>query len=76
MGCHHEEWIAACKAGDPTRPGCHFGYAGPLAETVLLGTAAYRAGQKLTWDPENLKATNCSEADSFIRRENRKGWEI
>jgi predicted dehydrogenase len=73
---HHEEWVAACKAGAPTRPGCHFGYAGPLTETVLLGTVAYRAGQKLTWDPVNLKATNCSEADRFIRRENRKGWEV
>ena len=24
---HHDEWIVACKAGDPTRTGCHFGYA-------------------------------------------------
>ena len=73
---HHEDWIEACKKGYPTRPGCHFGYAGPLAETVLLGTAAYRAGRKLEWDSVNLRATNCPEADRFIRRENRKGWTI
>ena len=73
---HHQEWIEACKAGYPTRPGCHFGYSGPLTETVLLGTVAYRAGTKLQWDPVNLKATNCPEADRFIRRENRTGWTL
>ncbi len=76
LGSHHEEWIAACKTGDPARPGCHFGYAGPLTETVLLGTVAFRAGRKLEWDAENLKATNCPEADRFIRRENRQGWTL
>jgi len=74
-GIHHvQEWITACKTGRPT--GCPFEYAGPLTETVLLGTVAYRAGKKLQWDPVNLKATNCPEADRFIRRKNRKGWEI
>jgi len=72
---HQQEWITACKTGSPTT-GSHFGYSGPLTETVLLGTVAYRAGKKLEWDPVNLKATNCAEADRFIRRQNRKGWEI
>jgi hypothetical protein len=43
---------------------------------VLLGNVAYRTGQKLQWDAKNLKATNCSEADRFIRREYRKGWTL
>ena len=74
-GIHHaQEWITACKTGSPT--GTHFGYSGPLTETVLLGTIAYRAGKMLQWDPVNLKAANCPEADRFIRRTNRKGWEI
>jgi hypothetical protein len=77
LGSHHGEWIEACKTGDPTRPGCHFGYAGPLTETVLLGTVAYRAGKKLHWDPVNMKVTNCDAANRFTRREHyRKGWEI
>jgi len=71
---HQQEWIKACKTGSPT--GCNFGYAGPLAETVLLATVAYRAGKKLQWDPVKLKATNCAEADQFLRRENRKGWTL
>ena len=74
-GIHHfQEWITACKTGSPT--GTHFGYAGPLTETVLLGTVAYRTGRKLQWDPVNLEATNCPEAGAFIRRENRKGWVV
>ena len=76
LSSHLQEWIAACKTHDPTRPGCHFGYAGPLAETVLLGTVAFRAGRKLEWDAENLKVTNCPEAQRFVQRENRTGWEL
>ncbi len=71
---HAEEWLLACKTGGPT--GCHFDYAGPLTETVLLGTVAYRTGRKLRWDPVNLKATNCPEADRFLRRPYRAGWTL
>jgi len=75
LSIHHvQEWITACKTGSPT--GTHFGYSGPLTETVLLGAVAYRAGEKLEWDAVNMKATNCPEADQFIRREYRKGWEL
>ncbi len=74
-GIHHaQEWITACKTGSPT--GTNFGYSGPLTETVLLGTVAHRAGMKIEWDPVNLKATNCPEADQFIRREYRKGYTL
>ncbi len=72
---HQQEWIKACKTGRPT--GSNFAYAGPLAETVVLGTVAHRAGMKLQWDPVNLKATNCPAADKFIRRETyRQGWTL
>jgi hypothetical protein len=71
---HHAEWIKACKTGSPT--GTDFAYAGPLTETILLGAVACRVGEKLQWDAKNLKATNCPQADQFISRENRKGWEL
>ena len=71
---HHAEWIKACKEGTPTL--CNFDYAGALTETVLLGNVAYRAGEKLQWDAEQIKATNCPAADQFIRKEYRKGWEV
>jgi predicted dehydrogenase len=71
---HHQEWIEAIRGGAPSL--CNFSYAGPLAETVLLGNVAYRVGKKLDWDAASLKATNCPEADRFLRRDYRKGWTL
>lgn len=71
---HHAEWIKACKDGSPTT--CNFDYSGALTETVLLGNVAYRTGKALEWDAKNLKATNCPEADQYIRKEYREGWEV
>ncbi|MDP7639429.1 MAG: Gfo/Idh/MocA family oxidoreductase [Candidatus Hydrogenedentes bacterium] len=80
---YHGAWIEACKSDDPAErtfagnPSlCSFDYAGPLAEMIVLGTLAYRVGQKLEWDPVNLKTTNSPEANLLIGRENRKGWEL
>lgn len=71
---HHNEWIQAIKTGGQSL--CNFDYSGALTETILLGNIAFRVGKKLEWDAENLKATNCPDADKFIRREYRKGWEL
>ena len=71
---HHAEWIKACKEGSPTT--CNFDYSGALTESVLLGNVAYRTGKQLDWDGKNLKATNCPEADSYIRKDYRQGWEV
>jgi len=69
---HHEEWIIGAKTGQPTL--CNFDYSGALIEHNLLALVAYRVGKKLTWDAENLKATNCPEADRYIRKQYREGW--
>ncbi len=72
---HHREWIEACKSRGKTT--CNFDYSGALAETVLLGNVSYRlGGKKLKWDAKNLAATNCPEAQQFIRREYRQGWTL
>ena len=71
---HHAEWIAACKSGSPT--GSNFAYATALTEAVLLGNVAYRCGEKLTWDSAALRATNCPEAEGFVKREYRGGWSL
>jgi hypothetical protein len=73
---HHAEWVDACLKGDPSLTTCKFDYSGPLSEAVLLGTVAYRAGKAIEWDAANLRVTNAPEAQQFIRREYRKGWEI
>jgi predicted dehydrogenase len=71
---HHEEWIEACKTGKPT--GSDFEYASLLTEANHLGNVAYRVGKKLEWDSMNLKATNCPEADRYIRKPYRQGWTL
>jgi predicted dehydrogenase len=71
---HHEEWIQAVKTRGPTT--CNFAYSGALAEAVLLGNVAYRAGKKLEWDAKTLQATNAPEAAQYVRREYRKGWAL
>jgi predicted dehydrogenase len=69
---HHQEWIIGCKTGKPTL--CNFDYSGALIENNMLALVAYRISQKLEWDAKNLKATNCPEADGYIRKEYRPGW--
>ncbi len=71
---HHEEWIHACKTGDPTT--CNFEYAGWLTEANHLGNVAYRTGKKLEWNAAEMKVTNTADADRFIRRDYRKGWQL
>jgi len=71
---HHQEWITACKTGQPTL--CNFDYSGKLIEHNLLALVAYRLGQKIQWDAENLKAVNAPEADSLISKEYREGWQL
>jgi predicted dehydrogenase len=68
------EWIAAIKGGPPAMS--NFDYAALLTETILLGNVAMRVGKKLEWDGPGMKATNCPEADQFIRPAFRKGWEL
>jgi predicted dehydrogenase len=70
---HHKEWCEAIKNGTPTT--CNFGYSGRLAEAVLLGNVAYRAGKSITWDAKE-GTTGDRAADAFLAREFRKGWEL
>ena len=70
---HYAEWIHACKTGAPTT--CHFGYSGPLTEANHLGNVAYRAGQRLEWGAKRLRIPNAPDAERFLGREYRSGWE-
>lgn len=69
-----------------------FDYSGPLTETVLMGNLAIRSyvlgkendrgrmdyyGRKrLLWDGKNMKITNFDEANQFVKREYREGWDL
>jgi predicted dehydrogenase len=81
VGNCYKEWIEACKGGKT--PGSNFDYAGPLAESVLLGNVALRVGlredltlSKLRWDSAAVKFTNLDDANKYVRREYRAGWSL
>jgi predicted dehydrogenase len=88
---HHEEWVRACKGGEPA--GANFDIASLVTETVLLGNIALsideREGRRgrwrqrtlqpmprLEWNAEKLEITNVREANALVHREYRKGWTL
>jgi hypothetical protein len=73
---HDQEWFAMMKGGPAAYS--NFDIAAYLTEIILLGCVALRSGvgHKLEWDGPNMRATNAPEAAQFVKRQNRKGWEI
>ncbi len=72
---HHQDWLQAIK--NKARAGSNFDYGGPLTELALLGIIATRMlGQKLEWDSEKMRFTNCPEANQFINPPYREGWTL
>jgi predicted dehydrogenase len=71
---HWTEWVEACKTGSPTS--CNFDYAGALTETILLGVVAYRSGKRLEWDAAALKIPNAPEAEHYLSKKYRQGFEV
>lgn len=70
----HTDWVVAVKAGKQAP--CHFGYAGPFTEAYQLGNVALRVGHRIEWDPLAFRITNCREANQYLHREDRRGWEF
>jgi predicted dehydrogenase len=78
---HHQEWVNACKGGEPA--GSNFDFAGRLTEVVLLGNIALRrdlkeplSQKRLEWDGPNLRFTNFPKANEYIHKTYRKGWSL
>jgi predicted dehydrogenase len=72
---HHHDWLSAIKTGG--QAGSHFDYGGPLTEIALLGAIGIRfLGQKLEWDAEGMRFTNCPEANAFVSPPYREGWTL
>jgi hypothetical protein len=74
---HYQEWIDRCKGIATPKGGFdgEFSYAGPFTEMVLLGNLAVRAGKKIEYDSVNMKLPNCPEAEKYLKRQYRKGWQ-
>ena len=72
---HYHHFVDACLGGPKTES--HFAQSGPMTEAILLGTVAIRVpGQLLEWDAANLRFPNYPDAEKYLRRTYRKGWEV
>ncbi len=72
---HYHGWVDGCLSGK--QPSDGFDYGSMLTEAVLLGNISYRfKGETLKWDSENLAFTNHEEANRWVSRDYREGWEI
>jgi len=73
---HYKEFVDACLNGG-AKPSANFDYSGPMTEAVLLGClASVFPNQTLEWDAAKLAIVNSAEANAFVKRSYRKGWEI
>jgi len=70
----NEEWIQAFRNNTEARGS--FLLAGPVTETILLGAVSLRAKKRVEYDSASMKITNVPEANQFLTREYRPGWEI
>ena len=51
--------------------------AGPISDSVNLAAISLRlGGRRLLWDSAGAKITNFPEANRFLTREYRPGWEL
>ena len=77
---HFAEWVRAIKGGEAAMSNFP-NYAGPLTETILLGNlavyvAATGKGEKLEWDPQELKVKNISGLETIIQPVYRPGYSL
>jgi predicted dehydrogenase len=68
-------WVQAVRSGKPTYG--DFRLAGPISDAFNLGAVSLRTGGKrLLFDPAAAKITNAPEANEYLTRDYRKGWEL
>ncbi len=73
----HMAEFARAAMGGPAAVSNFPNYAGPLAETVLLGNLAIWAnGPRLEWDSKRMQVKGTTEYDSLIRPSYRKGYGV
>ncbi len=68
-------WIEAFRTGKPSYG--DFLLAGPISEAFNLGAVSLRlGGRRLLWNARGMKMTNVPEANEYLNRECRQGWEL
>jgi predicted dehydrogenase len=75
-GTHYDNFLRACRGQEEAVS--NFEYASRLTEIVLLGNIATKAGvhKKVQWDGENMRVVSPSHLNRYLKRENRRGWNV
>jgi predicted dehydrogenase len=71
---HEMNWIRAIRGEE--KISCPFEYAVPLSETMILGIVALRADKAIDYDGVAGRVTNVADANQYLSRKYRKGWEL
>ena len=71
---HEMNWIRAIRGEE--RISSPFEDAVPLNETMILGVVALRAGQPIEYDGASGRVTNVDEANRYLDRKYRPGWQL
>jgi len=70
---HYQEWLRACRGGDPAgsdfvKHGAH------LAAVVQMGNVAIRTQETLRWDAEKMAFEGSKAANALVNQSGRKNW--
>jgi hypothetical protein len=73
---HKLEWINMMRGGPAAYS--NFDIAAYLTEIILLGCVALRVGtgKKMEWDGPKMISPSHPEAAQYVRRVNRRGWDL
>ena len=74
MGGHEQNWIRAIRGEE--KISCPFEYGVRLNETMILGIVALKADTAIEYDGASGRITNAPDANQYLSREYRKGWEL
>lgn len=69
-----DEWIDAIRNGARSRSG--FENVQSLAEATCLANLSLRLSRRLVWNSENARITNAPDAEQYLTRTYRPGWEL
>lgn len=71
---HEMNWIRAIRGEEAISS--PFSVGAPLTETMLLGIVAMRTGGPIDYDGATGRITNVPDANRYLDRTYRKGWEL
>ncbi len=74
---HVENWLHGIRTGERCVADIEYGQRGStLCDLVNIIRAVGKVGETLHWDPVAERFTNCDEANAYLVRPRRKGYEL